>query len=186
MMSTLSERDQRTLKLGGMGVAAIIVFMVVISPLMDQWKAADAAIARTKSKLSDLQTGLEDASTANQKLKELQARARIHPDLVSLNQQTAQMLRQVETLPGYHDIQVQRLEGMPLREEDRFYRSGVSLQFAGSLGNVQRFMHSVDQASPALKVDRVTINANPKEPGRIDGQMVITGYAVVLKKGTNG
>ena len=186
MMNNISERDRRTLKMGGIGVAGILIFMVVISPLMDQWNAETAKIEKDQATLKSVSQGLSDAVTARQKLEDLQQLARVNMDVASVSQQTAQMLHQVEGLPTFHNLQVGRIEGTPLRSEDRFYRSSVSLQFSGSLGNLHRFLQDVEKQKPVLRVERLSLTTNAKDPSRLEGQMVISGYAVVLTKRTNG
>jgi Tfp pilus assembly protein PilO len=186
MMNNLSERDRRTLRFGGMAAGAIVVFMVLISPLMDQWTHVNDGIAKDEATLKRIASDLGDAADAKTRLKDLQQVARLNADAVSVSQQTAQMLHQVESLPGYKGLSIARIEGMPLREEDRFYRSAVSLQFSGTLGRLHQFLQDVEKQKPVLKVERISLAANGKDPSRLDGQMVISAYAVVLQKRTNG
>jgi len=186
MMGNISERDRRTLRFGGIAVGAIVALMVVGFPVMDYWDDLSKAQQDREKKYAAIQTGLDDAIASAKSMKDLRETAAIYPDRVALTQQTARMLQQVETIPGFRDIAVRRLEGMPLRDEQEYYRSGVSLQFNGSLGNLHRFLEGIESASPALKVERLTVTAQQNNTSRVEGQMVITGYAVVMRKGNNG
>jgi hypothetical protein len=166
--------------------AIILVVVLVVFPLMDLLEGLRKRRADAEAKVLAVQTAVQDTLDANFALKNLQARAMIHPSAAGLPQQTARLLRQLETLPGYRGIEVRRLEGLPLRQEEDFYRSSVSLQFAGTLQNLHQFLQETEGAQPALKVERLTLNTGQKNSARVEGQMVITGYAVVFGKGKKG
>jgi Tfp pilus assembly protein PilO len=179
MMANLSERDRRTVLLGGIGVLLIIIVVFAIMPLMDHWDRLNRELAEGRKQLQAIETGLEEQRAARTAREELAHKARIYSGPVLLNRQTAAMLHQVETLPGYRGLIVRRLEGLPLREETDFYRSSVSLQFSGSLRDVYQFMRAVEKAQPSLRVDRLTATTDPQNNSKIEGQMVISGFAVV-------
>lgn len=182
----LPERDQRTLRLGAMGVGAILALMVVVFPAQDQWDALVKRENEALGKLRAIESGVQDAASAVQALRTLRASATLHDSREALNDQTALMLRQVESLPGYRQITVSRLEGLPLRDEEEFFRSGVSLQFSGSLPDLHQFLKEARDAQPALKVERLSMMADQKNPSRVEGRMVISGYALVTQKGKRG
>lgn len=183
---TISERDRKTLRFGGIAVGAIVLLMVFGFPLVDYWDKLNKELTDRQKKYAAIQTGLDDAIMAAKSMQELRQKASVYPDRVALNQQTARMLQQVEQIPGFSQLTVPRLEGLPLREEEDFYRSAVSMQFTGSLQNLHQFVQGVETASPALKVERLTVTADQNDTSRVEGQMVITGYAVVMRKGKSG
>jgi len=186
MMANLSERDRRTLRLGGFGVAAILLYVLAVNPALDYWDRLNRDLTDWQKKLQAIQTGLDERVAAQKALKRLRETATVHEAPEHLNQQTAGMLQQVESLPGYGTLSVKRLEGMPLRLDTEFYRSAVTLQFSGSLRNLHQFLQQVETAKPALKVERLTLAANRDDSSRVEGQMVIAGYAVVMGKGKRG
>lgn len=186
MMANLSERDQRTLRFGGIAVGVIVAFILVGFPVMDYWENLNGRIADSEKKLRGIEASVNDAASASGSLRNLTGKATLYTDVTALNQQTARMRQQVESLPGYGSLRVYRLEDMPLRGDESLYRSAVSLQFSGSLGDVDQFLQELEATAPALKVDRFTVTAGPKDTTRVEGQMVIAGYALVLGKGGKG
>jgi hypothetical protein len=180
MMSNLSERDRRALQWGGIGVVGVVLFLVAGAPLLDRWDSLNQEIDKNQKELRAIETNVQDAAGATLALRELRESATIYPDRAALDQQTAAMLQQLESLPSYRTIAVRRLEGLPLRDEQTYYRSSVSLQFSGNLGNVHGFLQEIEDALPALKVERLTLTADAKDTSKVEGQMVITGYAVVM------
>lgn len=186
MMSNLSERDQRTLRLGGIGAAMILAVVFVLFPIMDAWEDLGERIAKSETAIRDIEVGVRDAANATLEGQQLRALATVYPTRAALNQQTAAMLQRVETLPGYAGLSVRRLEGVPLRDETAFYRSGVRMQFSGSLAGLHTFLEAVEAAEPALKVDRLNISRSQENEGRIEGEVTIAGYAVVTEKRKRG
>lgn len=186
MMSSLSEKDRKALRLGGIGVGVIVVLMVAVLPAMEYSDKLNARVADAEKKLRTAESNVNDAFAATQTQKALQEKVTVHPDTASLNRQTATMLQQVQRLPAYRTLVVQRLEGLPLRADEDIHRSAVTLQVSGTLTNLHQLLDQLGSAQPALKVDRLTVVTNRKNPDRIEGQMVISAYAVVARKGTNG
>jgi hypothetical protein len=186
MMTNLSENDRRALRFGGIGLAGIAALMLVIMPVMDYWDGLSKRERDGLRRLQGIQQALGDQLAVQSSMTQLRETARIYPDRVALNQQTAMMLRQVESLPAYSGITVRRTDGMPLRDEEGFFRSAVSVQFGGTLQGVHRFLQEVDGARPSLKVERLTITADQNGGDRIDGSMVISGYALVAAEGKKG
>ena len=178
-MNRLSASDQRALRFGGIGVVAILVLMVVGSPLKDYWDGLDAEIAREKGKLTAIQTGLEDAVTGARTLEKLRKTARIHKNRAEVNAQTARVRQQIESLPSYRELAVLRMEDLPVRVEDDYYRSSISLQFSGKLGSVHHFLQQATAAQPALRVDRMNLAGSQADATRVEGQMVISGFGVL-------
>ena len=62
MMQRLSPSDQRTLKFGGYGVAAILLSMVVVFPAMDHWKGVTGDLQAAQDKIRAIQTGYRTPS----------------------------------------------------------------------------------------------------------------------------
>ena len=79
-----------------------------------------------------------------------------------------------------------RQENLPLRDDEDFYRSGVSMQYSGSLTGLHRFLQQVEEAKPQIKVERLSVTANAKDSRRVEGQIVLSAYAVVTGKGAKG
>ncbi len=188
MMNSISEKDRKTLRFGAIGVGLILVVMVGVFPLMDYWDGLNDRVDQSRKKLSDIQRFAQDGLDVTLKQQSLQEKVTLHPDTASLNRQTATMLEQVQKLPAYRTILVQRLEGLPLRTDEKLHRSAVSLQFSGTLPNLHALLAELEGSKPALKVERLTINTERKNPEKIEGQMVIAAFAVVARKavGTNG
>lgn len=186
MMSSLTERDRKALRLGGIGVGVIVFLMVFALPAMQYSDGLNQRLAEAQKKLRTAEENVNNAVAANLTQQTLQEKVTVHPEPASLNRQTAMMLQQVQRLPAYRTLVVQRLEGLALRSDDDLHRSAVSLQISGTLGNLHQLLAQMEAATPALKVDRLTVVTNRKDPERIEGQMVISGYAVVARKGKNG
>ena len=186
MLANISERDRRTLQFGGFAVGAILFLMLVGFPAKDKWDDVSAQVAHAEGSVQQIQDDLSAAANARMAIQKLRVTATVHPDVTSLNQQPARMLQEVQGLPAYRQISVARLEGLPLRQEDKIYRSAVSLQFNGGLAQIHQFLKEVDGAKPGLKVERLSLLQDAKEASQINGQMVIAGYAVVLKSKPTG
>ncbi|MFN3650690.1 MAG: type 4a pilus biogenesis protein PilO [Armatimonadota bacterium] len=182
-MSGISERDQRTLKLGGIAVVVLILVTFVGGPIADYWKGIQDERTRVQGELIAIQDALNDQVSLTQTKAGLEKLATIHETEATLNSQTARLLQQVEQLAGYERMRVQRLEGLPGRADEEYYRSGVSLQFRGQLTDVHQFLDSVGKAAPGIKVERLTVTAAQDDPSRVEGQMVLYGYAVVMQGG---
>lgn len=183
MMSNLSERDQRTLRMGGIAAAAIVVLSVAVLPLQRKWNSVNDELKSTQRRIQEIQTSVVESAGALQTLANLQQVATVYPDSSQLNQQTALMLQQIEQLPGYRRLVIHRQEGLPLRDEKQFQRSGVALQFSGALGDLHQFLAQVGQSAPTLRVERLTLAANPQNPARVAGRIEIAAFAVV-RQGT--
>ena len=181
MMNSLSEKDRKTLRFGGIAVGAIVVLMVVIFPVLDYWDGLNERLAKAQTQLREIQNNANDSAAVSLKQQALQEKVTLHPDTASLNRQTATMLEQVQKLPTYRTLLVQRLEGLPLRTDEQVHRSGVSLQFSGTLPNLHALLADLEGSRPALKVERLTIATERKNPERIEGQMVISAFAVVAR-----
>lgn len=187
MMANLSERDQRTLRYGAIGVGLILVVVLVLFPVMDAWDGLNQRVTKAKTKLSDIEAGVTAAAEASNKSQALHEKATVYPTRVAVNQQTARILQRIEALPGYDKLSVRRLEGLPLRDEGSFLRSGVSMQFSGTLTDLHTFVQAMESARPILKVERLNVTQDQKDGSRIEGQVVINGFAVVTeKKGKQG
>lgn len=186
MMSNLAEKDQRMLRFGGIGVGLILVVVLGLFPLMDAWEDLGDRIEKTETEIRDIETSVRDAANATLEGQQLRTLATVYPTRAALNQQTAAMLQRVETLPGYDGLSVRRLEGIPLRDETAYFRSGVRMQFSGTLGGLHKFLDAVESAEPALKVDRLSISRSQETEGQIEGEVAIGGYAVVTEKRKRG
>jgi hypothetical protein len=182
MMANLSERDRKALRFGGIGVGIVAFLMLVGFPVMDYWDGLSKKVTTTQKELTAIQTSVEDAASASGTLKRLQEKATIHADAAGLNRQTAVMRAQIERLPGYRALEVQRVEDLPVREEENVFRSAVQLQFSGTLGDLQQVLEGMEDAKPALKVDTLSLQTQSKNPSRIDGTMVVSAYAVVQER----
>jgi hypothetical protein len=186
MMANISERDQTVLRFGGIGVGLILAVVFVLFPIMNLWDSRAEQIEAAKKKILAIQSGVQDAADASNSTRTLRTRATMYPNRLALNQQTARTLQRVQALPGYGTLSVRRLEGMPLRDEGKFFRSGVTLQFGSTLGDLHSFLTSLEGAEPALKVERLNLTLNQKDPSRIEGQLVINGFAVVTEERKRG
>ncbi len=183
MMANLSERDRRTVTWGLWGVGLIVAVVVVGFPLNDYWEKLVKEEKQTVGRLQTIQNQLSDQLIVRKHLKELNVKATLFSDRIALNQQTALMVRQLQQLRAFSSIDVRRMEGLPLRDEEDFFRSAVSIQFTGSLNKLHQFLQEIEDSEPALKVDRLTISVDAKDESLVDGQMVISGYALVTRKG---
>lgn len=182
MMSRLSERDQRALRFGLIGGVVVLLLVFVGFPAMEYWDGLQRKLDTARAKLASAQRDLDDAADVRQTSTKLARKATIHPTSRTLNQQTARMLQQIGSFAAYSRLSVRRLEGLQMRDEEDYYRSGLSFQFAASLDDLHSFLSDVESAEPTLKVERLSLTTDPKDPSRVQGQMVVTGYAVVLKK----
>jgi hypothetical protein len=193
MMANLSERDRKTVRFGGIAAGAIVIVMFVLFPAMDYWTSLNKSVDNARAKIQGIKSDVTNAATASMEQEKLRKQITIYPEPTALNRQTAKMLEQIQRLPGYKDLSITRVEGMPLRAEEKIVRSGVSVQFSGSLEQLHTLLDQMGKAEPTLKVDRLTLGTGRKNPERVEGQMVISAYAAVTGKpkttkvgGTNG
>jgi hypothetical protein len=182
MMDRLSPSDRRALRVGGIGVGAIVVVMVIVFPLMDLWNKGAERLNRANSAIANISRDVSDAAEVQLTLEKLKREAWVLPVEADLKQQTARLLAQVEGLPAYQMLNVSRLEGLPLRNEDLYYRGAVSLQFTGPLPSVHAFVSELEKAEPSLRIERLSINQAENNRELVQGQMVIYGCAVLLEK----
>lgn len=185
-MMNQSEHDRRTLRLGGIAVGAIVFLMLAGLPALDYWDRLNRELDQTQKKITAKEAAIQEAASGTQAVRELRRKATIHADADAASRQTAVMVQQVESLPGYRSISVQRMEGLPLTDEDTFLRSAVSLQFSGHLTGLYRFLRDVESAEPALKVDRLTLTAGQKDNSRVEGRLLISAYGLVAGKRSKG
>jgi hypothetical protein len=186
MMANLNERDRKALRFGGIGVGIVVFLLVVGFPVLDYWDRLNRDVDDAQKKLVAIESGFGDAAEASLTMEALRKVATIHASPSGLNRQTAAMQAQIERLPGYRTLTVQRIEDLALREEDKVHRSAIQLQFSGTLPGLQQFLRDMESSQPSLKVDRLTLSTEGKDPRRIEGQLVISAFAVVLQKGKNG
>ena len=182
MMDRLSPSDRRALRFGGIGVGAILVIMVVVFPLMDLWNKGAERLNKANQSISNISKDVSDAAEVQLTLDKLKKEAWVLPGEPDLKQQTARLLAQVEGLPAYQTLNVTRLEGLPLRNEDLYYRGAVSLQFTGPLPSVHAFVSELEKAEPMLRIERLSLNQAENNRELVQGQMVIYGCAVLLEK----
>lgn len=64
MVNKLSERDKRTLKFGGVGVAVILAFAFVISPWLDDWRLTRSALKLEHAKLDSIAPDKPDSAAS--------------------------------------------------------------------------------------------------------------------------
>jgi hypothetical protein len=186
MMQGMTEKDRRALRFGGIGVGVILVLLFAVLPVLEYWDGLGKKVSDAQKKLRAVETGVQQAATDSMAMRDLRERVTFHPDPAGLNRQTALLLEQVEKLPSYRRLRVERLEGLPLREDAPLYRSGVSVQFAGTLEDLHRVLAEMEGAKPALKVERLTMTTGRADSGRVEGQMVVVGYAVSATRGGSG
>ena len=182
MMDRLSPSDRRALRFGGIGVGAVLVMMLVVFPLMDLWNRGAERLNKANTAISNMSRDVTDAAEVQLTLEKLKTEAWVLPAEPDLKQQTARLLAQVEGLPAYQTLNVTRLEGLPLRNEDLYYRGAVSLQFIGPMTSVHSFVSELEQAAPALRIERLSLNQAENNRELVQGQMVIYGCAVLLEK----
>jgi hypothetical protein len=182
MMDRLSPSDRRALRFGGIGVGAILVIMIVVFPLMDVWNKGKKRLDDANLKISNINQNVNDAAEVQLTLEKLKKEAWVLPGEPDLKQQTARLLAQVEGLPAYQTLNITRLEGLPLRNEDLYYRGAVSLQFTGPLPSVHAFVSELEKVEPALRIERLSLNQAENNRELVQGQMVIYGCAVLLEK----
>lgn len=178
MMANLSERDRRTLTLGAMGVGVIVALYGVLMAV-DAVDAVRKERAAVVQRIRDYEAAVLDRATLVGTLRELRTKATIYPNPEGRHRQTAQMLQQVERLPSYRTLSVRRLQALPLREQEGFFRSVVRLQFSGTQGNLHRFLEELQDSVPKLKVERLNLATDQRDPSRLEGQMDIAAFAVV-------
>lgn len=174
----VTDRDKRIVGIG----AAIVALVVLAMPLLDYWDALDGERADLEAKVQSIANNVNDQLEAQKLMGDLRDQAMLFPSQDQVNQQTALLIRQVESLPAYRQLEVYRMEGMAVRPEEEFSRSGVSLQYAGTLQGLSAFLQTVEAQKPALKVERLTITTHQSDPTKIEGQMVLSGYAVVAEE----
>jgi hypothetical protein len=182
----LSERDQKTLRLGVAAALIILVTMFVAMPLLEQLERINKSIRDEDSRIRRVESELRDHAAWTRLRKELEEHATLHNTETSLNEQTARMLAQVERLPSYQKLSVHRLEAIPVRNEETYYRSGVTMQFSGTLTALHAFLAEAEQAKPRLKVDRITVTTSAKDPSRLEGNLVLHAFAVAERKASRG
>lgn len=178
----LTDRDRRATRFLVVAGGAIIALVVLVMPLLDYWDALDKERADLEGKVRTIANNVNDQIEAQKLMGNLRDQATLFTARDQLNQQTAMLIRQVESLPGYRQLEVYRMEGLAVRPEDDFSRSGVSLQYAGTLQSLSGFLQAVEAQKPALKVERLTISTHQSDPTMIEGQMVLSGYAVVAEE----
>jgi len=184
-LSGLSERDQKTLRVGGVAVAVILALMVVVLPMLDYLDKLNKDAETKTARLRSIESSVQNHLKWNALRAGLKPVASLYPSAPGLNEQMPRMLQSVERLPSYGKLSVDRLENLPLREEENFYRSGLSMQFGGTLEGLQEFLEDMEKAEPALKVDRLTVSTDTRDASRIGGSMVINAFAVVEGKSTS-
>jgi Tfp pilus assembly protein PilO len=182
MMANLSERDRKTVRFGGMAAGAIALVMFVLFPVMDYWTSLNKKVDDAKAKIQGIKSTVTDAAASSMEQEKLRTQLTLYPEPASLNRQTAKMLEQIQRLPGYQELSITRVEGMPLRTDEKVVRSGVSVQFSGTLDQLHKLLEQVGAAQPALKVDRLTTATARKNPERVEGQVVISAFAAVTGK----
>src|SRR6266542_4025659 len=92
MLANLSEGDRRTLRLGGFGVVAILIVVLVVFPLMDLYQGAVKREKVANDRIRATQAAVSEAAEGAKALKELRDRAMIYDDRIAVNEQTARML----------------------------------------------------------------------------------------------
>ena len=165
-----------------MALTGLLLAVGVGFPAMGYWDRLNRREAEARQQLQAIQTRVEEAAAARASVEELRHNATLYPDRSELRRQSADMLQQVQQIPGYSELVVRRLEVLPPRREERYYQSGVSLQFGGSLAALHQFLQELEGAQPQLKVETLIVSADKEEHSRIDGQMVIHAFAVVTEK----
>lgn len=184
MMANMSENDRRALRFLGIAVGVIAFLVVVGFPMMDAWDRLGTEITEKQKKIAAIQTGVTDAASAVQARRQLEAMATIYTDPRQLSEQTPRMQVQLEQMPGYGALTVSRIEGLPPRQEESYFRSAVSLQFSGTLADLHQFLDQVDKAAPRLKIERLSITTSANETSKIEGSMVVASYAVLVRQKT--
>jgi len=178
----LQGREQRAVRLGVMAAIAIVLYAFIIDPAWSAWSEVTDQLATVNAQITDAETAANAALTGRRVARELALAARLTNAQSPLNQHTALLTRQLQTLPSYADLRVQRLEaGRMLAEPEQGYaRTSVSMLFACRMSELQAFLDELAAASPRLIVDQMMVTSDPKNPSQVDVRMVVFAFSVTV------
>ena len=175
---TISAREQRVIRLGLVGAVLIVAYVLAIDPLLTRWTNVSQKLARVTQQIEDAKAGAASAESETELRQLLTETARLASAEAPLAEHTALLMQQVQQLPGYQDLEISRVEGLPVRPAEDYLRTAVSLQFGGSLNDLQKFLRALDRARPRLLVDRFSLSTHSKDSELVEGHLVIFAFSV--------
>lgn len=181
----LSARDRKTLSVGLVLAAVIVLWVFVADPGIRRWQALNDEIAKKESELAKY----ERAGTLAQQAERL--RERVGRAVTSYSrpegyrEQTPRLISQLEGFAAYKALNVTRWEPVAIRSnpEAQYAQCSLALSFDCTTKELAEFLYELRRAEPALLVESLKVSQAPGAGGRLSVNMVVASFAMVEEEG---
>jgi hypothetical protein len=177
----VSERDRKTLTIGGSVAVVIVAWVLVGDPLVRRWEGLGDEIRKKEADLA----GFERARTLGEEAQELQTR--LGREVTSYarsdgyREQMPRLISQLDGLSAYRALNVTRLEPVAIREnpDQNYAECSLGLSFDCSTRELAEFLYEAQRAEPALLVETLKISQASGAGGRLSVNLIIASFAMV-------
>lgn len=169
------------------------IWLIVIAPALSQIERDKAAIVQSKTLLARYQQLEGELPRLQQQVNELAtSKSKIsgYFESGSAAMLSAQLQSNVQRIVGASGLALRSSHTLPPEEDQGLKRIGLQIELAVSPPGLQRLLHSIETASPALFIRKLSVRAPENGVSGLDaaGQptetatLVIAGYTMELKK----
>jgi len=175
---TLSTRDLRTIIVGALVAASILVYALVAAPLKDRWQSASERLTKARQQEQLLRRIAEQTEARRKQKRDLGRQFTTVANLQNAAQQAPRIIAQLEDLDSFRNIGVERYDPVPSHEQEQYAACSVMVMFRCDLKQLQAVLYDLQEAEPRLNVERLLVVQERKGRGRLRVQMLVTSYVV--------
>jgi hypothetical protein len=180
----LSTRDRRAILIGGIGLAAVLLFNVLLLPWINDWLAARDQIAASRTELTDLEQQLRVLVRLHDRLDDVYAGGGSQPLIRADDAQVRgpEIIRKVLTQGG---LGVQNIKSLPVSQV-RPVEDGVLVPFEAQGGcrveQLVQFLSQMSKAEAILIIERLNVVNAAQDPGNLTINITLSMLAQQEKK----
>ena len=157
MKTSLGNNREKALAIATVGVVlGAIVFVVVIEPQLNKYKASAARTTNLRLKLAKIRGDLLVKDRIDS------AYARIEPLIASsgtTHQEMSSFTRELDELFSEWKIRIRAIKILANVNEDFYRRLAVKIEMTGNIEDIVRFIHSVETHPNPIRIEQFELKA---------------------------
>ena len=176
---TMTERDKRTLIVGGAALAVMLATYFGVIPFTQSWAEARQRIASAEVELR-----LHEQRSVSQAAQHARLAqhfgAGVGSPLPSLDAARLNLVNDVEAALKAANVNIEHVvpqPGRPLRDADNLTRLAVRVDATCNLVDLARALARLEAADRLIIVDRVHATAVENRPGQVNASLTLTTLA---------
>ena len=176
---TITERDRRTLIVGGIILAVMLVTYFGVIPFAGSWAEARQLIAAARAELTLHEHRTISQSVRHARLAEHFGRG-VDAPLPSLDEARLSLVNDVEAALKAANVEIENVApqpGRPLRDAGHITRLAVSVDTTCDLADLARALARLEAAERLILVERINASAVENRPGRVSASLTLATLA---------